>query len=103
MEKNLCFSSCPIRKSSEILGGRWTLLILNSLKENKKRFWEIKKEIPDVSEKVLIDKLKILEEKWFIKRKDYKTIPPKVEYSLLELWEESLAIIPILANVGSKL
>lgn len=103
MEKNLCNPSCPIRKSSEILWWRWTLLILNTLKESKKRFWEIKKEIPDISEKVLIEKLKLLEEKRFIKRKNYKTIPPKVEYSLLELWEESLEIIPILAKIWSKI
>jgi len=103
MEKNLCNSTCPVRKSSEILGGRWALLILNTLSDSKKRYWEIKKEIPDITEKVLIDKLKLLEEKWFIKRKNYKTIPPKVEYSLLELWKESLDMIPILASIWSKL
>lgn len=73
------------------------------MSDSKKRYSEIKKEIPDITEKVLIEKLKLLEENKFIKRKNYKTIPPKVDYCLLELWRESLELVPILAKIWEKI
>lgn len=95
-------TNCPIRKILKIIGWKWSLLILISLKTNK-RFWELKKLIPDISEKMLIQTLRILEDNKFIKRKDFKTVPPKVEYSVLKDWEDILDIVSTLEKIWKKL
>lgn len=59
--------------------------------------------IPDITEKVLISKLKTLEENGFIKRKNYGEIPPRVEYSLTALGKNALNLIPALAEIGRKI
>jgi DNA-binding HxlR family transcriptional regulator len=90
---------CPIRKNIKVIGGKWSLLIIYSLKEGPKRFGELKKEIPDISEKILIQTLKNMAENKFISRKDFKTIPPKVEYSLLKKGKSTLGIIDIISKM----
>ncbi len=88
-------NSCPVRNQMKILGGKWTMLILHHLRAPI-RFGKLKKDIPDVSEKMLIQRLRVLEESNYIKRKDFKQIPPKVEYSLSKKGEKALEVIPIL-------
>ena len=95
-------NNCPIRKTFRILGNKWAYIVILQLQEVK-RYGEIKKNIPDISEKVLIDKLRLLQKYKFIKRKDYKQVPPKVEYSLTELGREALELKPILLKIGMKL
>ena len=95
-------NNCPIRKAFQVLGSKWTFLILLELKEIK-RYGEIKKKIPDISEKMLIEKLRLLENYKFISRKDFHQIPPKVEYSLMELGKEALDLVPLLAKIGEQI
>jgi DNA-binding HxlR family transcriptional regulator len=91
--------NCPIRKNIKVIGGKWSLLIIFMLKDGPKRFGELKKLIPDISEKMLIQNLKNMAENRFISRKDFRTIPPKVEYSLLEKGKLSLKIIDIISTL----
>jgi DNA-binding HxlR family transcriptional regulator len=60
-------------------------LILYTLGEEPKRYGELKKLIPDITEKMLIEKLKELQSSGFVTRKDFKTIPPKVVYTITDL------------------
>lgn len=100
MDKNN-IENCPIRKAFGILGSKWTFLILMEL-EDKKRYGELKKSISDITEKMLIEKLRLLEKHNFVLRKNYNLIPPKVEYSLTKLGKETLKLIPLLAEIGKK-
>lgn len=93
---------CPSRKVLKILSGKWSMLIMYYLGETQ-RYGELKKLIPDISEKMLIQNLKQLAELKVVKRKDFHQIPPKVEYSLTPLGEEFLSLIPILVALGKKL
>ena len=77
-------ADCPLRKSITILGGKWNLIIIKTLADKELRFGEIKKAIPDITEKMLIEKLKILTSYQLILRKDFKEVPPKVSYQLTE-------------------
>lgn len=95
-------SKCPIRKALQVLGGKWTMLILMNLAEPK-RYGELKKLLPDISEKVLIQKLRYLEKNAIIKRKDFQEIPPKVLYSITRLGGKALSFIPGLEEIGKKL
>lgn len=94
-------AACPVRRGMTILGSKWSLLILENLLSGKKRYGELKKLIPDVTEKMLIQRLKELEEANLIAKKDYKEIPPRVEYSVTKRGEEAGKILPILHKIFS--
>ena len=83
LKKYTCINTCPIRNVIARFSGKWAMLVLCVLSENKAtRFNAIGKAIPDISPKVLTETLKSLEADGLIKRKVYAEIPPKVEYSL---------------------
>lgn len=92
--------NCPVRKSLALLGGKWTLLILFQINERVIRYGELKKCIPGISEKVLIQELNFLVENKFISKKSYPEIPPRVEYRLTELGLKTLPIVDTLAYFG---
>jgi len=78
---------CPknmlsIRDALDALEGKWKLLILFSLSSGPKRFGQISKEIPGISDKILSKELKHLEANQLVKRDVYDSFPPTVEYSI---------------------
>lgn len=75
---------CPVTALFQLIGGKWKPVILYCLRSEKRRFGEISARIPDLSRKVLTQQLKELEEDGLIKRKQYKEIPPRVEYELTD-------------------
>lgn len=82
--QNEIFIQCPVEKTLEILGGKHTTLIIRDLLSGAKRFGELKKNMPFASTKTLSERLDFLEKEKIIKRKAYKTVPLRVEYSLTE-------------------
>ncbi|MDR7130520.1 DNA-binding HxlR family transcriptional regulator [Algoriphagus sp. 4150] len=92
--------NCPVRRSLKLLGGKWTLLILFQINERVIRYGELKRAIPGISEKVLIQELNFLVEHKFISKKAYPEIPPKVEYTLTKLGLKALPIADTLAAFG---
>ncbi len=95
--------SCPVSKALSIIGGKWSLLIIFQIGNEIRRFGELKKIIPTISEKMLIQELKRLAEANMIKRKAYKEIPPKVEYSLTTRGKKLLPIINEISKLGQEL
>jgi len=76
---------CPVRTTLELIGGKWKLIILQQLcNHSELRLSELKKLIPDISEKMLIQELKILVDSNLAKRKNYGEVPPRVGYSITE-------------------
>lgn len=75
-------SECPSREILEHVTSKWAVLILKSLSEGVLRFSELHKRIEGVSEKMLAQTLKTLEQDGFILRTVYPEVPPKVEYQL---------------------
>ncbi|MGX1754077.1 winged helix-turn-helix transcriptional regulator [Sphingobacterium sp. NPDC055346] len=92
--------NCPVRKSLELLGGKWTLLILFQINERVIRYGELKRCIPQISEKMLIQELNSLVANKLVSKKSYPEIPPKVEYSLTDLGLKTLPILDKLATFG---
>jgi DNA-binding HxlR family transcriptional regulator len=83
-----------------MLGGKWKLLILFQINERIIRYGELKRTIPGISEKVLMQELNFLVENKFIEKKSYPEIPPRVEYSLTKLGLKTLPIVDKLAAFG---
>lgn len=75
-------SGCSVEETMMILGGRWRMLIISFLFEKTMRFNELRRAIPNISQRMLTLELRFLEEKGFILRKIYTQVPVKVEYSL---------------------
>jgi DNA-binding HxlR family transcriptional regulator len=83
-------SGCPVRDVLDRLGDRWTLLVLMQLRDGTLRFTALKRQIGDISQRMLAQTLRQLEYDGLVNRKLYPTIPPKVEYSLTELGQSML-------------
>ena len=84
INKDEKIDKCPVETSIDVLAGKWKILILWYLKDEKKRFNELQKLLPRATQKMLIQKLRELENDGLVFREVYPIVPPKVEYSLTE-------------------
>lgn len=91
---------CPVATAVQLIGSKWKLLILRNLLQRPWRFNELKKSLNGISQKVLTDSLRSMEEDGIIIRTVFPEIPPKVEYSLSELGESMRPIIKIMEEWG---
>jgi DNA-binding HxlR family transcriptional regulator len=87
---------CPIRTTIELIGGKWKLLIVYQLAGNALRLSELKKRLPDISEKMLIQELKNLVESQLVSRTNHGEVPPRVEYALTE---KGHLVLPLIAEM----
>lgn len=84
-EKIYVTARCPIRTTLELVGGKWKLLILQQLYSGGNlRLNELKSMIPDISQKMLIQELKVLVDSDLVIRTNFGEVPPRVEYHLTE-------------------
>lgn len=88
--------NCPVGVILNIVGGKWKILIIYSLLGGKKRFNELRRIIPRVTQRMLTHQLRELEADSIITRTIYAEIPPKVEYQLTEI---GYALKPILQQL----
>ena len=94
-------SECPIRTTLDVIGGKWKPLILFQLKHGPRRFSALRRSIPDVTQKMLTDRLKELERDGIVHREVYAVVPPKVEYSLTPYGEGLKPILAAMAEWGA--
>lgn len=91
---------CSMELTLHLIGGKWKALILWYLGETTLRFSELRKALPRVSQKMLTQQLRELEECGLVNRFIYTQIPPKVEYSLTEAGKSLLPILATLCQWG---
>ena len=92
-DEDLKVEKCPVETALDVLAGKWKILILWYLQSETKRFNELQKLLPRTTQKMLIQKLRELEEDGIIHREVYPVVPPKVEYSLTKYGESLKPII----------
>ena len=91
-----------VQTTLKVLGGKWKLLILWNLKDRQRRFSELKRLIPTISEKMLIQQLRDLEKDGLVHRHVYPQVPPKVEYSFTDYGRSLEPVLEVLCNWGEQ-
>ncbi|WP_114556402.1 winged helix-turn-helix transcriptional regulator [Bacillus sp. PF5] len=85
--------SCPVEAMVEVIGGKWKGVILYHLLDGTKRFNELKRLKPNITQRMLTLQLRELEADGIIHREVYREVPPKVEYSLTDLGKSLRPVI----------
>lgn len=93
---------CPVTKTMSVIGGKWKPIIMWTVRTGKRRFGEIKKMIPGITQKMLTQQLRELERDGIIGRKVYPVVPPMVEYSLTECGRTLTPILDAMAEWGES-
>lgn len=99
-EKCLKYDVCPMGLVQKLLSGKRKILILWYLSNKVLRFNDIKRKLPDVTQKMLTMQLRSLEEDNLIYRHVYPVVPPKVEYGLTELGKKIIPILEMMHEFG---
>jgi DNA-binding HxlR family transcriptional regulator len=89
---------CPIRDILDRIGDRWSLLVLQNLSTGTLRFTALKRAIGDISQRMLAQTLRRLEQDGLISRTVYPTTPPRVDYALTPLGQSLLQPIKALVD-----
>jgi len=90
--------TCPVCATSEIVCGKWTLLIIRDLAEGRSRFCELERSLRGISPRTLSIRLRALEEEGVVERQTFPEVPPRVEYALTE---KGIALLPIIDDMRS--
>lgn len=98
-----CAEGCPVEAALDLIGGKWKGVILyHLLKDKTVRFGELKRRLPDITQRMLTKQLRELEAAGVIDRKVFPEVPPRVEYSASELGRSLKDVISTLETWGRK-
>src|ERR671922_379787 len=89
-------ASCPVCRTADIISGKWTLLIIRDLAEERARFCELERSLEGISPRTLSLRLRALEEQGIVERRTYPEVPPRVEYGLTE---KGRALVPLIDDM----
>ena len=94
--------ACPVATTVQLIGSKWKLLILRNLMARPWRFNELRRDLEGISQKVLTDSLRAMEEDGIITRTVYPEVPPRVEYALSPLGESMRPILDAMEEWGTN-
>lgn len=94
--------ACPVETTLTLIGDKWKVLIVRDLLTGTKRFGELKKSLGSITQKVLTQHLRAMEETGLVNRKVYAEVPPRVEYSLTETGFSLKPIMDIMWKWGEE-
>ena len=90
------FADCPVRNVISGIHGKWNPLLVMALAERPYRFGELRRLVPDISQRMLTQTLHDLQRDGYVRRKVFPTKPPSVEYSLTDLGRSMFAPLQML-------
>ena len=85
--------TCAVACCADIIGQKWTALLVHDLSEGPRRFSELERSCPGISPRTLSERLRVLEHEEILVRRSFAETPPRVEY---ELTDKGLALLPII-------
>ena len=94
--------SCPVAKTLEVIGDRWTLLVVRDLLRGTQRFQDLLGSLPGIAPNILSARLKLMEEHGLIRRTLYSDHPPRAEYALTDRGRELGMVVGALAAWGGR-
>jgi DNA-binding HxlR family transcriptional regulator len=94
--------ACPVAKSLEVVGDRWTLLVVRDLLSGPRRFQDFLETLPGIAPNILSARLKLMEEHGLIVREFYTDHPPRAQYVLSEKGRELGMVVGALAAWGGR-
>ena len=92
--------ACPVATTVQLIGSKWKLLIIRNLLVRPWRFNELRRDLEGISQKVLTDSLRSMEEDGIVTRTVYPEVPPRVEYALSQMGESMRPIIKAMEDWG---
>ena len=96
------FGKCPYATAQSLISGKWAVLILLYLEDGPIRFNELLRKMPKMTHATLSVQLKSLEEYGLIRRVQYESIPPKVEYSLTDIGKKFHPVVAAMEAWGNE-
>ncbi|NOU73635.1 MarR family transcriptional regulator [Paenibacillus sp. LMG 31458] len=92
----------PVEATLDVIGGKWKVVILCHLDKGDKRTSELKRLMPEITQKMLTQQLRELEQDGMVKRTSYDQVPPKVVYSLTDYGWSFKPILDAMCNWGEQ-
>ncbi|OZI37582.1 transcriptional regulator [Bordetella genomosp. 10] len=93
-------TGCSVEESMRLLGGRWRLLVVSFLLDGPKRFSDLRRDMPAISQRMLTLDLRALEDAGLLRRTVYPTSPVKVEYALTDDGERMRPVVEVMREFG---
>jgi DNA-binding HxlR family transcriptional regulator len=93
---------CPVAKTLEVVGDRWTLLVVRDLLGGARRFRDLQVGLPGLAPNILSERLKLMEEHGLVSRRFYSDHPPRAEYELTDKGRELGTVVGALAAWGTR-
>ena len=95
-------ASCSVAASAEIIGAKWTAILVHDLSEGPRRFTELEHSCAGISPRTLAERLRALEQDGIVVRESYPESPPRVEYALTEKGAALLPVIDAMREFGRE-
>jgi len=100
--KPMELEECPVKTTVDVVGGKWKPLILYWLNAGPQRFSELRRHIPDATQKMLTQQLRELERDGVVRRRVFAEVPPKVEYSFTKHGQSLKPLLKLMCNWGNR-
>ena len=94
--------ACPVARSLDVIGDRWTLLVLRDLVLGRGKFKDLLESLQGISPNLLAQRIKLLEEQGIVERVFYSDHPPRAEYCLTDKGKELIPVLRAIAEWGYK-
>lgn len=96
------FGKCPYATVQKLISGKWAMLILHNLEDDPVRFNDLQRQLPKMTHATLSVQLKNLIEHGLVIRRQYESIPPRVEYSLSEIGQKFHPVLEAMEVFGKE-
>src|SRR5437867_2577713 len=100
--KDVHDASCSVAATADIIGAKWTAILVHDLSEGPRRFSELEHACPGISPRTLSERLRVLEDEEIVVRHSFAESPPRVEYTLTDKGQALLPIIDAMRHFGHE-